>query len=258
MAEKDGSLLREQYRKGEWKNRKITKEEWETLLSYELDLIASGQETEEDYKICSSCADSLNRIESDNKEIVKDLYEEIDQDMHRIIRVKNRFLLQRVFKRAIASAACFLLLFTMTPVASEFGVGWKDGLYKVVVRQKDITNPPNLEDIGQPAWIPEGFHLVDQYVEDTDNKNYYYYMYKGDDSKKGFQIQILLPQLDSNLMIEIQDNEPLEVFYEKGITYKLGRNMKQNIIFWYDQGLWYYISGNISKENLKKIALSYE
>lgn len=256
MAEKDGSLLREQYRKGEWKNRKITKEEWETLLSYELDLIASGQETEEDYKICSSCADSLNRVEPDNKEIIN-LYEEIDQDMHRIIRVKNWFLLQRVFKRVIASAACFLLLFTMTPVASEFGVDWKDGLYKVDVRQKDITNPPNLEDIGQPAWIPEGYNLVDQYAEDTDNKRYCY-IYKEDDSAKGFQIQLLAFQANMDFMIEIQEDEPLEILYEKGITYKLGRNMKQNIIFWCNDEVWYLISGNIPQETLKKIALSYE
>lgn len=178
------------------------------------------------------------------------------------------------FRRIAAIAACLVLVFSFATSANAFCfrdvwnavVTWAQETFSFSMgvevsepAETSILEFASLQELLDnyeidvalaPAWIPDGYTLVDTRVDESPIQDAFLAVYSDGNSEIKISIQSFM--IDAPEQIE-KSEDFIEIYTSSGIAYYIFSNHEQMRIAWFTDSYECIISGKLSVETAKKI-----
>lgn len=112
-----------------------------------------------------------------------------------------------------------------------------------------------MTEVHEPTWLPDGYALDALDVTQWDDPLHIALYATYADGEDGIGIDVISYKDEPSMQVQKTD-APVEIMEKNDINFYLIKNASSYTVAWYDGQYEYYISGNLSKDILWKIAIS--
>lgn len=259
-----GEELKEKYVRGEMTDEDMNRDAVQALYDYEWKNIESG--LTDDMEVIDFCIDYFMACEDYIKpEAEYHILEErimngIDS-FYNIKQVNKRRT--KTFRLSVGMCAVLIIILSIQTISIAYG---KNFIRIALLRSEELLtyifygNQSAGNDVYlslEPGWIPEGYTIKENIENNTDSSTLIGYIFTNDEDEI-FSIYIeIWNDGESGFVFYEIDNKYVNEFIYYGISHYIESNNGILTATWQCENRNYIISGNLNKEEIKKIIISF-
>lgn len=246
----DGKKLKTLYLEDNFNSDLKTQENLMLLLMYQVEHMEEDSEKEEE--IIDFCVKELDKLRPKDPEREQQLYNELVAKING--RTKKNRRAKKVLKAACVAGVFLCVTLTTQAVSQAVGKDFFQFVVDNINEQLNINIKKTLpvqKELHGLNWLPEGYTLEQEKVQETNQETNKIYLYKN--GTKSFILNIKSFKDKDNTFINFKTEDRTKTYDYNGTTYYITENNENGGIVWYQANKVYSVSGNLSETDMKNI-----